>query len=106
MRHVWFWKWGHTLLGCRKSSAVAGTSPGFFFDNFPVVLFVELHIYNTVVIAARGENRALLHDSYDEILRRENEFVPVAHSRSPYSYSTSWRSMSACLFFRSNRSSR
>jgi hypothetical protein len=25
-------------------------SPGFFFDNFPVVLFVELHIYNTVVL--------------------------------------------------------
>src|SRR5260370_38211830 len=31
-------------------------SPGFFFDNSPVVLFVELHIYNTVVLAARGES--------------------------------------------------
>src|ERR1700758_5280802 len=25
-------------------------SPASFFDNFPVVLFVELHIYNTVVL--------------------------------------------------------
>jgi putative NADH-flavin reductase len=26
------------------------SSPGFFFDNSPVVLFVELHTYNTVVL--------------------------------------------------------
>jgi hypothetical protein len=72
----------------------------------PQAYLAEFRCAHGLAIAARRENRALLHDSYDEILRRENEFVPVAHSRSPYSYSTSWRSMSACLFFRSNRSSR
>jgi hypothetical protein len=34
-------------------------SPGFFFDNSPVVLFVELHIYNTVVLADRIWNELL-----------------------------------------------
>jgi hypothetical protein len=29
-------------------------SPELFFDNSPVVLFVELHIYNTVVLAGDG----------------------------------------------------
>jgi hypothetical protein len=29
--------------------------PEFFFDNSPVVLFVELHIYNTVVLSARND---------------------------------------------------
>jgi hypothetical protein len=39
-------------------------SPGFFFDNFPVVLFVELHIYNTVVLSLSGvcEARARVGD--------------------------------------------
>jgi hypothetical protein len=27
----------------------------FFFDNSPVVLFVELHIYNTVVVEQAEE---------------------------------------------------
>jgi hypothetical protein len=35
-------------------------SPEFFFDNSPVVLFVELRIYNTVVLAACGESQFLL----------------------------------------------
>src|SRR5450759_29185 len=30
----------------------AEPSPGFFFDNSPVVLFVELHTYNTVVLGS------------------------------------------------------
>jgi hypothetical protein len=34
-------------------------SPGFFFDNFPVVLFVERHTYNTVVLEPADNGDAL-----------------------------------------------
>jgi hypothetical protein len=35
-------------------------SPGFFFDNSPVVLFVELHTYNTVVLRADDTQQRLV----------------------------------------------
>jgi hypothetical protein len=41
-------------MQAKRDQRQHGKPPEFFFDNSPVVLFVELHIYNTVVLKNRG----------------------------------------------------
>src|SRR5260370_28258608 len=67
-------------------------SPGFFFDNSPVVLFVELHIYNTVVLYPLKAPVSLQYSMNKEVIcggklspypiicRQHSPFPPLLHT--------------------------